>query len=162
MLTAMFACHSWFAVALAVTAGHELVAQGGRPLRVDGVRDLTFGTVLPGIPRQVLRTDPAGSGEFQIRGEKFSQVELTFTLPTQMTGPAGAAMPAVFGGNDGGYSVTQAITSQVGFDPTQPFRSQLDRNGRGSVFLGGTATPVAGQRAGSYTGTVTLTVAYLP
>ncbi|HEX9611841.1 MAG TPA: DUF4402 domain-containing protein [Gemmatimonadales bacterium] len=153
---------SWFAAALVAALGGALAAQGGRPLRVDGVRELSFGTVLPGIPRQVLRTDPVASGEFQIRGEKFNPVELTFALPTLMTGPAGASMPVLFGGNDAGYSVTQSIASQVGFDPSQPFQSQLDKDGRASVFLGGTANPMASQRSGSYSGTVTLTVAYLP
>ena len=162
MLTRMRVRPAVMALAVLVALGRQLVAQGGRPLRVDGVRDLTFGTVLPGIPRQILRTDPTGSGEFQIRGERFSQFELTFALPSLMTGPAGAVMPVVFGGNDAGYSVAQSIASQVGFDPTQPFRSQLDRSGKGSVFLGGTANPLVNQRAGSYNGTVTLTVAYLP
>lgn len=151
-----------FAVTLALAGGAELAAQGGRPVRVNGVRPLAFGTVLPGIPRTILRTDPAGSGEFDIRGDRFSPVELTFTLPTQMTGPGGAAMPVAFGGNDGGFSETESIASQVGFDPRQPFLAQLSKNGKASVFLGGTANPAASQRAGSYTGVVALTVAYLP
>jgi hypothetical protein len=49
----------------------------------------------------------------------------------------------------------------VAFDPRLPFIGTLPDNGRASVFLGGTANPAPAQRAGSYSGTVTLTVAYV-
>jgi hypothetical protein len=144
----------------AVLAAPIGVGAQGRPLTVSGTRPLTFGTVLPGVPRTVLRTDPANSGEFELRGEKLSQVQLTFVLPGVMVGPAGATMPVSFGGGDGGYSLSQAIGSQVGFDPTQPFLAVLSNTGKGSVFLGATANPGVGQRAGPYAATVTLSVAY--
>jgi hypothetical protein len=131
--------------------------QGGRPLRVRGERALTFGVVFPGVPTHVLRTDPVGSGEFSIRGEKFLQVLMQFTLPTSLTGPGGAAMPLSFGAGDAGYSTT-TIGAQAGFNPNVGGTGQLSKNGQGSVFLGGTAQPTSGQAAGSYTGIVVLTV----
>jgi hypothetical protein len=134
----------------------------GRPLTVTGARNLIFGTVLPGVPRVVLRTDPTNSGQFDIRGPNSAQVLLTFVLPVAMTGPAGALMPLSFGAGDAGYSQSQAIGSQVGFDPKQPFTATLPISGRGSVFVGSTANPVASQRAGTYTATLTLTVTVLP
>jgi len=76
-----------------------------------------------------------------------------------MTGPAGATLPLVFGGNDGGFSASQSIASQVGFDPRTPYLATFASN-RASVFLGGTANPSVSQRAGTYTGTVTLTVVF--
>jgi hypothetical protein len=79
-----------------------------------------------------------------------------------MTGPAGAQLPLSFGSSDAGYSQSQAIGSQIGFDPKQPFTATLSNNGRGSVFVGGTANPTANQRAGAYTATLTLTVTVLP
>jgi len=132
----------------------------GKPLTVTGVRGVTFGTVLPGVPRVVLRTDPANSGQIDIRGPK-GQVLLTFVLPVSMTGPAGALMPIIFGASDAGFSATQAIGSQVGFDPKQPFTATLPNNGRASVFVGATATPATNQRAGAYTATIILTVTVL-
>jgi len=134
----------------------------GKPLTVTGARGVTFGAVLPGVPRVILRTDPANSGEFDLKGVKDSQVLLTFTLPTVMNGPAGAQMPLVFGSSDGGYSQSQAIGSQIGFDPKQSFTAVLSKNGRGSVFIGATANPFPNQRAGAYTATLTLTVTVLP
>src|SRR3989441_9610608 len=78
-----------------------------RPLTVTGVRGLTFGAVLPGVPRIILRTDPANSGEFDIRGPNNSQMLLSFVLPVAMTGPSGALMPLSFGAGDAGYSQSQ-------------------------------------------------------
>lgn len=131
--------------------------QGGRPLRVQGVRPLSFGVVFPGVPAHVLRTDPAGSGEFSIRGERFLQILMEFALPTSLTGPGGAAMPLSFGSNDAGFSTT-TIGAQAGFDPNVGGTGQLSKTGQGAVFLGGTAQPTTAQAAGVYTGIVVLTV----
>src|SRR5213596_3149105 len=87
----------------AMLLGVPLVAQG-KPLTVTGVRGLTFGAVLPGVPRIILRTDPANSGEFDIRGPNNSRMLLSFVLPVAMTGPSGALMPLSFGAGDAGYS----------------------------------------------------------
>jgi len=145
----------------AMLLGVPLRAQS-RPLTVTGVRGVTFGAILPGIPGVVLRTDAANSGQFDIRGPNRSQVLLSFTLPLVMTGPGGALMPVTFGSSDAGYSQAQTIGSQVGFDPKQPFTATLSNNGRGSVFVGSTAKPATNQRAGGYTATLTLTVTVLP
>ena len=145
----------------ALLFGVPLLAQG-RPVTVTGVRGLTYGTVLPGVARIILRTDPANSGQFDIRGPNRSQVLLSFVLPAAMVGPSGALMPLSFGAGDAGYSQSQLIGSQVGFDPSQPFTATLSNNGRGSVFVGGRANPATNQRAGGYTATLTLNVTVLP
>lgn len=151
---------SWLVVGV-MLVGAPLQAQG-KPLTVTGVRDLAFGAVLPGVSRVVPRTDPANSGQFDIKGPNGNQVLLTFTLPTAMNGPAGAQMPLVFGSSDAGYSESQAIGSQIGFDPKQSFTAVLSKTGRGSVFIGATANPATNQRAGAYTAILTLTVTVLP
>jgi hypothetical protein len=155
----------WLAVRMAVLAtvasASALCAQA-RPLTVTGVRGVTFGVVFPGVPRVVLRTDPANSGQFGVAGPKNATLQLSFTLPGSMNGPAGATMPLFFGGGDAGYSAPETITSQIGFDPKQPFTTALDKNGKAIVFLGATAQPTTAQRAGAYTATITLTVALLP
>lgn len=142
-------------------AGAASLAAQVRPLTVNGVRALSFGIVLPGVAQVVLRTDPVNSGQFDIRGPRFANVELTFSLPTVMTGPAGATIPLSFGGSDAGYSASSSIGSQVGFDPKQSFVGQLPLSGRASVFVGGTALPGSSQRAGSYTATLTMSVTIL-
>ena len=148
-------------VSLAIAGAVPLGAQG-RPVGVSGVRPLVFGVVFPGVPRAVSRTDAANSGQLDLTGNKNAQVQLTFTLPNAMTGPAGAQMPLTFGGSDAGYSSSQAVGSQVAFDPRTPFLATLNKNGRGSVFVGGTVNPPPTQRSGSYTGTITLSIVYFP
>jgi hypothetical protein len=154
---------SWLAVGAAMlSAAAPPALRAQRPLTVTGVRGITFGAVFPGVPRVIPRTDPAGSGQFDIRGPNRAQVLLAFLLPLTMTGPAGAQLPLAFSSSDAGYSQSQSIGSQVGFDPKQPFTAVLSNNGRGSVFMGATANPAANQRAGAYTATITLTVTILP
>jgi hypothetical protein len=156
---------SWIVISGIACAGSGLatpLAAQGRPLTITGARNLAFGAVLPGVPRVVARTDPASSGQFDIRGANRGQVLLSFVLPLSMTGPAGALMPLTFGSGDAGYSQSQAIGSQIGFDPKQPFTATLSNNGRGSVFMGATANPPTNQRAGAYTATIVLTVTVLP
>lgn len=155
---------NWVVIGVALlgaTLPPVLGAQG-KPLTVTGVRGLTFGAVFPGVPLAISRTDPASSGQLDIKGANRGQVLLTFVLPLAMTGPAGAQMPLAFGSSDAGYSQSQVIGSQIGFDPKQPFTATLSNNGRGSVFIGGTANSAANQRAGAYTATITLTVTALP
>jgi hypothetical protein len=151
----------WWIVLGAMLLGVPLQAQR-RPLTVTGVRGVTFGAVLPGVPRVISRTDPANSGQYDIRGSNRRQVLLSFVLPLSMTGPAGALMPLSFGASDAGYSQSQAIGSQVAFDPKQPFTATLSNNGRGSVFVGATANAATNQRAGAYTATLILNVTVLP
>jgi uncharacterized protein DUF4402 len=150
-----------FPLFFALASATSLAGQG-KPIQVQGTRGLTFGAVLPGVPRAISRTDPANSGQFDIVGQKNAGIQLTFTLPSVMTGPAGATMPLLFGGSDAGYSPPSAIGSQVAFDPRQPFATALDNNGRVSVYIGATAQPAPTQQAGSYTATLTLNVAYFP
>src|SRR5436309_7183154 len=148
--------------ALALVALTVQQLSGQRPITVAGVRSLTFGAVLPGVPTIVARSSAANAGQFDLTGPHDSQAALTFTLPIVMTGPAGATLTLLLGGRDAGYSQSLSIGSQIGFDPKQPFVITFNQNGRGSVFLGGTAQPVPTQRAGSYTATITLTVVSLP
>jgi hypothetical protein len=155
---------SWLVIGMSLVGAAlppTLGAQG-KPLTVTGARGVTFGAVFPGIPLAITRTDPANSGQFDIKGPNRNQVLLTFVLPLTMTGPAGAQLPLNFGSSDAGYSQSQVIGSQIGFDPKQPFTATLSNNGRGSVFVGGTANPTTSQRAGAYTATITLTVTVLP
>jgi hypothetical protein len=152
-------CERWIVLG-AMLLGVPLAAQG-KPLTVTGIRGVTFGAVLPGVPRVIPRTDPAGSGEFDLKGPK-GNVLLSFVLPIAMSGPAGALMPLSFGASDAGFSSSQSIGSQVGFDPKQPFTAALPNNGRASVFIGATANPATNQRAGAYTATLTLNVTVLP
>src|SRR3989442_729093 len=114
------------------------LALAGQQTGVSGVRPLAFGTVFPGVASVVSRSDPANSGQFDLKGHPGGSASLTFLLPAVMTGPAGATLPLVFGGSDGGFSASQSINNQVAFDPRKPYLASFVGN-RASVFLGGTA-----------------------
>ena len=146
---------------LLVAAPRPAVAQG--PIGVTGVQGVTFGTMLQGATKVVGRTDAANAAQFAVRGAGGGrQVQLQFTLPTNLVGPGGAAIPLSYAAGDAGFSAQQSIASQVGFDPRSPFVARLSQNGRGTVFLGARATPGAAQPPGTYTATLTLTVIYFP
>jgi len=148
--------------ALVLTAVVAMPLVGQRPITVTGVQSLAFGTLLPGVPTIVVRTDAAKSGQFTVTGPHGSQAQVTFTLPAVLTGPGGATLPLTFAGSDAGYSQTQNIGSQIGFDPKLSFLITFSQQGSGSVFLGGTARPAPTQRAGAYTAIITLNVASFP
>lgn len=132
----------------------------GRPLTPVGRQNLNFGALLPGVRATVSRLDGANAGQFEIRGERLTEVELVLTLPPAMTSLAGATLPLEFGPTDGGVSDTPTITASTAFDPRVPLVWVLPGNGRAYVFLGGRAVPAVNQAGGSYTASVVLTVAY--
>ncbi|HEU4829169.1 MAG TPA: DUF4402 domain-containing protein, partial [Gemmatimonadales bacterium] len=119
------------------------------------------GQILGGAPAIVLRTDPVRAGQINLAAQPQSQIILQVSVPASMTGPLGATLPIVFGANDAGFSAEGAIGNQTAFDPRAATVVITNaRNGRGSVFLGGTAQPAFNQPPGTYTGVITLTVAY--
>jgi hypothetical protein len=133
----------------------------GRPLTATGSQGITFGTVFPGVPAVVSRTDALNAGQFQIRGANNALVQVDFTLPAAMMGPGGATMAMVFGAADGGYSQTSAIGSATGFDPRAPLQTTLSGQGRLYLWLGGQLLPPAQIAPGAYSATITVTVTYL-
>lgn len=136
-----------------------LMAQ--RPIQVDGIKNLAFGLLLAGAPTSVPRTDPVRAGQVNITAQPKSSIIIQISLPASMSGPGGATLPLAFGPNDAGYSALGAIGSQVAFDPRNSTVVLTNTsNGRGTLYLGGTASPAFNQQPGNYTGTITITVAY--
>jgi len=133
---------------------------GGRPLSALSRQTLNFGTMFSGTPTKVSRLDALRAGQFELRGAKGAEVRIDLGLPTALNGPSGAKVPLTFGPSDGGYTLDGTIGTAAPFDPRHALISTLSNNGRLYLFLGGTATPAAKQPAGSYAGTVTLTIAY--
>jgi len=129
-----------------------------RPLVAIARRDLSFGTVLRGIPTRVLTSDVRSSGLFEINGAKHEAVRVEFLLPSSMTSDDGNELQISFGPGDGAAATDMGRFHAVPFDPRQPLVATLGGNGKLYVRLGGTAIPSHGQAAGIYRATIFLSV----
>lgn len=132
-----------------------------RPLSGFSRQNLQFGALFPGVPAAVARTDALRAGQFELRGERLTEVRVDLALPAALVGAGGQTLPLRFASGDAGHALTADIAAAAGFDPRAPLVARLSNNGRLYIFLGGTAVPSATQQSGTYTAQVTATVAYL-
>ena len=128
------------------------------PITVTGAQNLAFGNVFPGVAKTVAYSDATNGGLFSVTGQASTPVTYSFTLPANLTSggnnlPIGSWTGYVNGANStsGGAAITPAST---------PAGSTLSASGTLYFFVGATVTPANNLPAGSYTGTVTLTVSY--
>lgn len=143
--------------AQAQSANINALATVYTPITVTGNRALDFGTVFPGVAKTVAIA-AATSGQFQLGGQASGNVNLSFTLPTNLVN-AGNNLP--IGTWTGCTSATNTTAGCTAFTPSgTATASAFSAAGALWVFVGGTVTPGAAQAAGNYTGTVTLTAAY--
>jgi hypothetical protein len=151
---------AWLIGQLLSPPGAAGQGNGGRPLNALSRQMLDFGTLFSGTATKVSRFDALRAGQFELRGAKGAEVRVDLGLPSALSGPGGAKVPLAFGAADGGYTGEGTIATAAPFDPRSALITTLSGNGRLYIFLGGTATPAARQPAGTYAGTVTLTIAY--
>jgi hypothetical protein len=141
------------------------------PLTGTGSRALQFGLIVPGTTTVTVLPRTSAGGEFRITGVKSRKsVDISFTLPTRLNGPAGSSIPLSFNGNFAGLCEIDAsgacvVASFVTWNPvtTPTFRDTPTRYQPGrkvyafdayQVYLGGTASPSTTQRQGTYTASV--------
>jgi hypothetical protein len=142
------------------------------PLTGTGTRALQFGVIVPGTTNVTVVPNTTADARFRIAGVKNRKsVDISFTLPTQLTSPAGATIPLSFNGNyaalceinDGtgvcepaSYFAWNPVTTSSFHDqPTRykPGRPRYTYDGY-QVYLGGVASPAANQRQGTYTASI--------
>ena len=128
------------------------------PITVTGVQNLAFGNVFPGVAKTVAYSDATNAGRFDVTGQGSAPVTYSFALPTNLTS-GGNNLPI---GSWTGYLNTSNSTSGgSAITPSAtPASATLSAGGALYVFVGATVTPPSNLPAGSYTGTVTLTVSY--
>ncbi len=129
--------------------------------QVTGVRDLAFGVVIRGVPNSVAPNDPIRSGRFYVRHQINHQIQIRFTLPTQLPRVGGGAnLPISFGATDGIAQGTAGSSVPVTFNPNNAQTFNLVTSADFYVNLGGRVSPAAAQATGNYQGTVTLTCTF--
>ncbi len=144
-------------VAQAQSANINATATVFQAMTVTGARDLDFGNVFPGVAKAVA-VSAATSGRFDLTGQASANVDLTFTLPANLTSGANNLPIGTWTGCSNGTNTTTGCTA---FTPSAaPSSTAFSGAGALFVFVGATVTPAANQAAGNYTGTVTMTAAY--
>ena len=126
------------------------------PITVVGAANLDFGSVFPGVNKTVAVTD-AAAGRFNVLGQAGAPVSFTFVLPTNLSAGANLLPIANWTGNHN----TSATPTGTGFTPSAAATAAtLSASGQLWLYLGAQVTPSISQVAGTYTGTVQITVVY--
>jgi hypothetical protein len=128
-----------------------------QPINVTGAVALSFGNVFPGVAKAIA-VAAAGAGRFDITGQASAPANLSFTLPSNLTVGANNLPIASWTGT---WNTTNNPVGGTNFTPSAaltPFT--FSGTGTAFAFVGATVTPATNQAAGTYTGTVTLTVTY--
>ena len=141
------------------------------PLSGVGTRALQFGVIVPGTTTVTVLPRSRAGGEFRIAGVRNRKsVDISFTLPTQLNGPAGASIPLSFNGNyaalceidtGGACDLASLVTWNPVTTPTFHDLPTRYKPGRKvytydayQVYLGGSASPSTTQRQGTYTASI--------
>lgn len=124
---------------------------------------LNFGSsIFPGSNKSIAKTS-ASAAQFDISGEPGKNVNTSFTLPSAMDADTSTAtMPISFSTTDAGYAAASTSqSSQTVFDPNVAQTLTLDATtGELYIWLGGTISPSATQKKGTYSASITLDVTY--
>jgi hypothetical protein len=127
------------------------------PLTVNSLSPLAFGNVYPGLAKTVAPAD-AAAGKLSVAGFAGAEVAISFTLPGNLTSGANS-LPV--GSWSGLHHTSNSTAGATAFTPSATAtNANLSATGGLWVFLGAQVTPAVGQIAGTYTSTVTMTVAY--
>lgn len=138
--------------------GHApAAAQGHFGLAVLKRSDLSFGTVIAGLPRDIAVNSPQ-AGKYEIQGRPRAQLQLTINVPGNVTSGT-ASVPIEFDASDAAWNSQDQLAGIQLFDPRQGADIRLSPSGRAWIWLGGRLLPDAQAAAGQYTAIITLSAA---
>lgn len=130
------------------------------PLVVRPIQNLSFGFLIPGVNTTIDPLTLSRSGQIEIQAGIGTALEVRFTLPTVLGGPA-QTLPVRFGSTSAGVSASRTPTDVLRFDPGAAARFRFVTTDRATLFLGGEARPRAGQRTGAYSAPIIVTITNL-
>jgi hypothetical protein len=143
--------------AMAQSASITATANVFQAMTITGARTLDFGNVFPGVAKSI-GVAAATSGRFDLTGQASANLNLTFTLPTNLTSGANN-LP--IGSWTGCTNATNTTTGCTSFTPSaSATATAFSAAGALFVWVGGTVTPGGAQASGTYNGTVTMTGVY--
>jgi hypothetical protein len=143
--------------ARAQNANIQALANVFAAITVTAGNDLDFGSVFPGVPKTVATSD-ASAGTFSATGEANAAVNLTFTLPANLTS-GGNNLP--INAWSGCYDSDNVHAGCTAFVPSGVATSAgFSGIGQLFVWIGATVNPAANQAAGAYAATITLQLDY--
>jgi hypothetical protein len=131
--------------------------------QVTTMRGLDFGLLLPGIPKTILPTD-AAAAQWRYRPLLTLLLNVSFTLPTSLSRVGGGgSLPISFCSTCAIYRINSDNPSGgVTFNPeTGAHNLSITLLSNIYFWLGAVVSPTVSQPAGSYSGTVTITLAIL-
>lgn len=124
--------------------------------------NLIFGNMFPGIPKNITKYTVGAAAEFHVAGTNAAEISIQFTLPKKMT-KTGIDIQLIF------FQTSCSIDPRPNPRQDSPLTDNLnpwsvitDRLGTKGlvIWLGGMAVPRIVQPPGSYSASITLTVAY--
>lgn len=139
------------------SANASVTAEVQQPLAVTKTNDLAFGSVFPGLNKAIAVTD-ASAAAFTVQGQAGAAVNLTFSTPSTLASGGNSLAIGTWAAR---RNTSNSSASGTDFTPSGSATSATIGGGGGLyVFVGATVQPTVGQVAGTYSGTLTLTVVY--
>jgi len=133
-------------------------------LRVNGISNLDFGTVIPGIDKSVDKAQVGFAGEWEITGQALAELSVDFDLPDHLqTIDSSATLMIDFNDTDAAYDDGTGGGQQAPagiVNPIGPSSLNIGSDGVLSIWIGGAVRPTVSQTGGDYSADVTLVVAY--
>jgi spore coat protein U-like protein len=138
-------------------ASANVTATVQQPVTVTKNNDLSFGNVFPGLNKSIAVT-AGGAAKFTVAGQASTPVNLTFSLPATISSSGNTLPISTWTGH---FRDVDQPTGGTSFTPsTSATAATLSASGGLFVYVGATAEPGSAQPAGSYSGTMTMTVVY--
>lgn len=141
---------------------------GVQAITITSPQTLDFGDILQGIPKSISNNNTS-AGIFEISGQSQAGINLYIQLPEYLSlSGSGIQLPIVFNSADASVDTTGA-GNPVSMDASNgwqnvnprglPAAAIIGSNGT-DIYIGGKVVPSAGQKSGTYTGSVILVVSY--
>lgn len=132
----------------------------GRAQTATGINDLTFGNVLPGVPKTISKRTAGAAAEYSVTGDAGDQVLIDFSLPTHLR-DNGNTLLITFSATDCAIdSSDPGDQSNPAWDDRDPRNTLTATLGSGglTIWLGARTQPSAQQPSGNYSAEIILTV----